>query len=220
LIEIGIRRWADRWTSNVGLSSYKSRSVVLNFSPRNNRIKIAAVFHSRALNFKDCRRSTEGTEPKKGRGAVNDEKRRIDATPVAKLESAARMKQFLITVATLISICATSHAAEQPLAQKLADQKMTQGLTNETSTGVPGLNYQGGVAGYAGPTRSSDNAEPVAGTSMQTPNPADIANQQQEIFRKVIEKLTDDRSKDIQEQKPQSPQKAPRKNRSAPRAQQ
>lgn len=135
------------------------------------------------------------------------------------------MKHFLIAVAILIGVGATSQAAEKQRGtstpeQTLADQQMTQGLTNETPSGVPGLNYQGGVAGYAGPNRPSDNAEPVAGTSMQTPNLADIANQQQETFRKVIEKLTDDRSKDIQKQTPQSPQKAPRKNQTAPQAQQ
>jgi hypothetical protein len=128
------------------------------------------------------------------------------------------MKRFLTAVAIILSACAT-YAQEKPLAQKLADQQMTRGLTTETSTGAAGFNYQGGVAGYAGPTRSSDKAEPAAQTPTPTLNPADIASRQEEIFRRVIEQLTDDRPKAIQEQKAQSQQKPPRKNQTAPQAQ-
>jgi hypothetical protein len=111
-------------------------------------------------------------------------------------------------------VCAGKTA--RPKARRPADD---EGLTTETSTGAPGLNYQGGVAGYAGPTRPSDKAEPAAQTPTPTLNPADIASQQEEIFRKVIEQLTDDRPKAIQEQKAQSQQKPPRKNQTAPQAQ-
>jgi hypothetical protein len=45
-----------------------------------------------------------------------------------------------------------------PAVQKLKNQQMTKGLTNENVNGVPGLNFQGGVAGYAGPPRPSDMA--------------------------------------------------------------
>ena len=127
------------------------------------------------------------------------------------------MKRFLTAVAIILSACA-AYAQEKPLAQKLADQQMTRGLTTETSTGAPGLNYQGGVAGYAGPTRPSDKAEPAARTPTPTLNPVDIASQQEEIFRKVIEQLTDDRPKGIQEQKAQSEQK-PLRKKTAPQAQ-
>src|SRR5262245_38510839 len=130
------------------------------------------------------------------------------------------MKALLAAaVAIVLGTCAPSHAQEGATAKKLAEQQMTRGLTTETSTGAPRLNYQGGVAGYAGPTRPSDKAEPAAQTPTPTTlNPADIASRQEEIFRKVIEQLTDDRPKAIQEQKAQSQQKPPRKNQTAPQA--
>ena len=133
------------------------------------------------------------------------------------------MKQFFITIMIVNSVCATSLAAEkeqQPLAQKLADQNMTQGLTTETPSGVPGLNYSGGVAGYAGPSRPSDKAEPMPQKPTLPLNPADIANQQEEIFRKVIEEVTGDQPKAVQELRTQSQQKVPRKNQTTPQAQQ
>ena len=69
------------------------------------------------------------------------------------------MKQPLIALTVLIATFAASHAAETqaPLAQKLSEQKMTQGLSTDTPSGAPGLVYQGGVAGYSGPARESDN---------------------------------------------------------------
>jgi hypothetical protein len=38
---------------------------------------------------------------------------------------------------------------------------MTKGLTNTRAYGTPELNYQGGVAGYAGPARESDKTGPA-----------------------------------------------------------
>jgi hypothetical protein len=94
------------------------------------------------------------------------------------------------------------------------------GLTTETPSGVPGVNYSGGVAGYAGPSRPSDKAEPMPQKPTLPLNPADIANQQEEIFRKVIEEVTGDQPKAVQELRTQSQQKVPRKNQTTPQAQQ
>jgi hypothetical protein len=48
---------------------------------------------------------------------------------------------------TAINASVVSHAAEQ---------SMTRGLTNQRPDGTPGVTYQGGVAGYAGPQRDSE----------------------------------------------------------------
>ena len=73
---------------------------------------------------------------------------------------------------------------QRPLAQKLTEQQMTQGLTTETPSGAPGLVYQGGVAGYSGPTRESDNR---IGTSLQAETDRQSATQKAvEDLRKAV----------------------------------
>jgi len=73
---------------------------------------------------------------------------------------------------------------QRPLAQTLTEQQMTQGLTTETPSGAPGLVYQGGVAGYSGPTRESDNR---IGTSLQAETDRQSATQKAvEDLRKAV----------------------------------
>jgi len=96
------------------------------------------------------------------------------------------MKQPLIALTVLIATFAASHAAEKqaPLAQKLSEQKMTQGLSTDTPSGAPGLVYQGGVAGYSGPARESDKQ---IGTSLKVEPDRQSATQKAvEDFRKAV----------------------------------
>jgi hypothetical protein len=97
------------------------------------------------------------------------------------------MKQLLIALTALIGMTAASYAAENqaPLAQKLSEQKMTQGLSTDTPSGVPGLVYQGGVAGYSGPARESDKQ---IGTSLKADPDRQSATQKAvEDLRKAVE---------------------------------
>jgi hypothetical protein len=99
---------------------------------------------------------------------------------------AGSMKHLLIALMALIAMLAPSYAAEKqaPLAQKLGEQKMTQGLSTDTPSGAPGLVYQGGVAGYSGPTRESDNR---IGTSLQANADRQSATQKAvEDLRKAV----------------------------------
>src|SRR5262245_23095316 len=97
------------------------------------------------------------------------------------------MKQLLIALTAVVGMTAASHAAEKqaPLAQKLSEQKMTQGLSTDTPSGAPGLVYQGGVAGYSGPARESDKQ---IGTSLKAnPDRQSATQKAVEDLRKAVE---------------------------------
>jgi hypothetical protein len=58
------------------------------------------------------------------------------------------MKKPLTCMAILIAIAAPSYGAER---------QMTRGLSNQRADGTPGINYQGGVAGYTGAVQDADS---------------------------------------------------------------
>jgi hypothetical protein len=98
-----------------------------------------------------------------------------------------------------------------PTAQKLTSQQMTNGLTNENASGVPGLNFQGGVAGYVGPPRPSDMASP---TAIYPAPGSDMQADQYEAIQEAERRAEEMRLRALQQQ-----QRAVQAQRARPRAQ-
>jgi hypothetical protein len=122
----------------------------------------------------------------------------------------------LITLVIVVGISSTSYGQDLPndsnstpvrlspderqLAEKLTSEKMTQGLTS-------GLNFLGGVAGYAGPPRASDIPSQQIGTSIP-PGKANADDQPQEIRNSVRQKTADRQKAFVEQQDIQAQEKA------------
>jgi hypothetical protein len=110
------------------------------------------------------------------------------------------MNRFFAVVAVM-GVCTTSQAAQEQGAAASRDvgQQMTRGLTNQKPDGTPGINYQGGIAGYAGPTRDGNSigTDVTSLEQLRANAEAEIARQKAAIERQraeLIEKQNQQRA--------------------------
>jgi hypothetical protein len=102
---------------------------------------------------------------------------------------------------TVVLLPVPSLGQQRPVAEKLSQDKMTQGLTNQRADGTAGINYQGGVAGYAGRMRdgSTIGTDVTSPEQLQTNVEANIARQKAAIERQRAELIEQQKRQRIQQ---------------------